>query len=57
MGHDWRISIQVVLTVLIQITMAVLVRDLPWKVVWFLTYVVSGTLNHSLSTSFHESMN
>ncbi|CAF0913205.1 unnamed protein product [Adineta steineri] len=54
MGHDWRIAIQVVVTVLIQITMAILVRDLPWKFVWLLTYIISGTLNHSLSISFHE---
>ena len=55
MGHDWRIAVQVVITVLIQLVMAVLVRDLPWKFVWLFTYVISGTLNHSLSISFHES--
>jgi len=56
MGHDWRIAAQVVVTVVIQLTMAILVRDLSWKYVWLLTYVISGTLNHSLSISFHESM-
>ena len=56
MGHDWRIAIQVVISVLIQLTMAYLVRDLSWRFVWLFTYVVSGTLNHSLSISFHESM-
>ncbi len=56
MGHDWRIALQVGITVLIQLTMAVLVQDLPWKYVWLLTYIISGTLNHSLSISFHESM-
>ncbi len=56
MGYDWRIAVQVVITVLIQLTMAILVRDLPWKFVWLATYVISGTLNHSLSISFHESM-
>lgn len=56
MGHDWRIAIQVAITVLIQLTMAIVVRDLPWKFVWLVTYVISGTLNHSLSISFHESM-
>ncbi|CAF0945670.1 unnamed protein product [Rotaria sordida] len=54
MGHDWRIAVQVVITVLIQIIMAILVRDLEWKYVWLLTYIISGTLNHSLSISFHE---
>ncbi len=56
MGYDWRIAVQVVITVLIQLTMAVIVRDLPWKFVWLFTYVISGTLNHTLSISFHESM-
>ncbi len=57
MGHDSRIAIQVILTVLIQMIMAVVVQDLPWKFVWLLTYIISGTLNHSLSISFHESIN
>jgi fatty acid desaturase len=56
MGHDPRIAIQVVVTVVFQIMMAVLVQYLPWKFVWLLTYIISGTLNHSLSISFHESM-
>ena len=55
MGYDWRIALQVLITVVVQIAMAVLVRDLSWKYVWLLTYVMSGTLNHSLSISFHES--
>lgn len=55
MGHDWRIALQVVISVMIQLIMAYLVQDLQWKYVWFLTYVISGTLNHSLSISFHES--
>lgn len=55
MGHDYRIAIQVIITVLIQIGMAIFVQDLSWKYVWILTYVVGGTLNHSLSISFHES--
>lgn len=55
MGHDWRIAAQVIISVLIQIIMAILVRDLDWKYIWLLTYVISGTINHSLSISFHES--
>lgn len=55
MGHDWRIAAQVIITVIIQIAMAILVQDFSWKYVWLLTYVISGTLNHSLSISFHES--
>jgi sphingolipid 4-desaturase/C4-monooxygenase len=56
MGHDWRIALQVIITVVIQLIMAYAVQELPWKLVWLFTYVISGTLNHSLSISFHESM-
>lgn len=55
MGHDWRIAAQVIATVLIQITMAILVQEMSWKYIFILTYVISGTLNQSLSISFHES--
>ncbi|CAF0882733.1 unnamed protein product [Didymodactylos carnosus] len=54
MGHDSRVAIQVVITVLIQIIIAILLRDASWKFLWLATYVISGTLNHSLSISFHE---
>jgi sphingolipid delta-4 desaturase len=53
-GYDWRTSIQFTLTVLIQIFMAYTVRDMSWKELFVLTYVVSGTLNHSLSVGLHE---
>ncbi|CAF3321179.1 unnamed protein product [Rotaria socialis] len=54
MGHDSRIAAQVIATVLIQLTLAILVQDLPWKYILILAYIISGTLNHSLSISFHE---
>ncbi len=54
MGYDWRISIQFVLTVFVQIFMAYLVRNSSWTELLILTYVVSGTLNHSLSVGLHE---
>ncbi len=54
MGHDWRISIQFIGTVLTQIFMAYMVRNCGWTELLILTYVVSGTLNHSLSVGLHE---
>ena len=54
MGYDWRISIQFVLTVFVQIFMAYMVRNSSWTELIILTYVVSGTLNHSLSVGLHE---
>lgn len=54
MGHDWRIAIQFSATVIVQIFMAYLVRNFEWTELIVLTYVVSGTLNHSLSVGLHE---
>lgn len=54
MGHDWRIAIQFSIQVAVQIIMAYLVRDCTWIELLVLTYVVSGTLNHSLSVGLHE---
>jgi len=54
MGHDWRTSIQFALTVFTQIFMAYMVRNSSWTELLILTYVVSGTLNHSLSVGLHE---
>ena len=53
-GHDWRISIQFTFTVFVQIFMAYMVRNSSWLELFILTYVVSGTLNHSLSVGLHE---
>ena len=54
MGSDWRIAIQFTLTVLVQIFMAYMVRHSSWPELLILTYVVSGTLNHTLSVGLHE---
>jgi sphingolipid delta-4 desaturase len=53
-GHDWRISIQFIVTVLIQILMCWAVKDCSWTTLLFLTYAISGTLNHTLSVGLHE---
>lgn len=53
-GYDWRVSIQFALTVVTQIFMAYMVRNMSFTELIVLTYVVSGTLNHSLSVGLHE---
>lgn len=54
MGHDWRMSIQVTISVLIQIGMAILLRNSPWSILLVCAYVIGGTINHSLSLALHE---
>jgi sphingolipid delta-4 desaturase len=54
MGHDWRMAIEVVVTVFIQIVVAILVRDCSWLKLICIAYVVGGTINHTLSLALHE---
>lgn len=54
MGHDWRMAIQVVISVWIQIIMAILLRDSSWSKLIFFAYVIGGTINHTLSLALHE---
>lgn len=53
-GYDWRVAIQFFMTVVTQIFMAYMVRNMSITELVILTYVVSGTLNHSLSVGLHE---
>lgn len=53
-GSDWRASIQLVVMVLIQLSMCYMVKDMAWLGIILLSYVVGGTLNHSLSLGLHE---
>jgi sphingolipid delta-4 desaturase len=54
MGHDWRIAIQLVIMVSVQLFMTYMVRNMSWPEIVVLAYVVGGTLNHSLSLGLHE---
>ena len=54
MGHDWRMSIQVTISVLIQIATAILIRDQSWLKLIFVAYIIGGTINHTLSLALHE---
>lgn len=54
MGHDSRIAIQLVVMVIAQIFTCYMVRNISWMEIFVVAYVVSGTLNHSLSLGLHE---
>ncbi|KAF0286957.1 Sphingolipid delta(4)-desaturase DES1 [Amphibalanus amphitrite] len=53
-GSDWHMCVQVALQVLIQFGMLFYVRDLSWPWLVAVTYVVSGTINHSMVLAIHE---
>jgi len=54
MGHDPRVAMQCILMVLVQLFMCYMVGNMSWTELLILAYVVSGTLNHSLSLGLHE---
>lgn len=54
MGYDWRICVQIVIMVFAQLFMTFMVRNMSWIEIFVLSYVVGGTLNHSLSLGLHE---
>jgi sphingolipid delta-4 desaturase len=54
MGHDWRMSIQVIISVFIQIIVAILLRESSWLKLFFFAYIIGGTINHTLSLALHE---
>jgi sphingolipid 4-desaturase/C4-monooxygenase len=53
-GSDFQQALFCTATVLTQVVMAYLVRDAPWYLLLSLSYLVSGTLNHSLMLALHE---
>jgi len=54
-GHDSRSAVVCFLTVVLQLSIAYWVRDIEsFPILLILTYVVSGTLNHSLLLAMHE---
>jgi sphingolipid delta-4 desaturase len=54
MGHDSRMTTQVVISVLIQVIVSILLRDSSWLKLIFIAYVIGGTINHTLSLALHE---
>ena len=54
MGHDWRMAIQVFISVFIQIILAIILQDSSWIKLIFIAYIIGGTINHTLSLALHE---
>ena len=54
MSNDWRMSIQVAISVFLQITVAILLRKSSWLKLIFCAYIIGGTINHTLSLALHE---
>lgn len=53
-GADSLMTVMVTVEVLIQTAMLWYVKDLSWPWLFAVTYVVSGTINHSLLLAIHE---
>jgi len=53
-GHDLHFPMVVTAEVLIQAAMLFYVRDMSWPWLVAVTYIVSGTINHSLVLAIHE---
>jgi len=53
-GYDPMVAVFVSGTVATQLVLAYLVRDAPWPILIPLTWIISGTLNHSLGGAIHE---
>ena len=54
MGHDHATTAIVTAEVLAQFLIAYILRDSPWSSIFIVAYCLGGTINHSLSLSFHE---
>uniref|UniRef100_A0A8C8R7W0 sphingolipid 4-desaturase n=1 Tax=Pelusios castaneus TaxID=367368 RepID=A0A8C8R7W0_9SAUR len=54
MGPDPQLKWVVSLMVLIQLVACYLVKDLPWKWVFFWAYAFGGCLNHSMTLAIHD---
>ncbi len=54
MGHDSSMVFQVIISVFIQIFVAILLRESSWLKLIFCAYIIGGTINHTLSLALHE---
>ncbi|CAF0908977.1 unnamed protein product [Rotaria sp. Silwood1] len=54
MGPDWLMSIQVIISVFIQIILAIYLKQSSWFKLICFAYIIGGTINHTLSLALHE---
>ena len=54
LGVDPTLKFKVLLSLGIQLALCYLVRDMSWWAWFFVTYTISGTINHSLTLAMHE---
>lgn len=54
MGYDPNFKYQVLLLIVIQFSLAYLVRDASWPFLFVVAYTVGGVINHALLLAIHE---
>jgi sphingolipid delta-4 desaturase len=54
MGSDWRVALQCIIMVFVQIIVSFMMSDASWPKIFIIAYLIGGTLNHSLSLGLHE---
>ena len=54
MGYDPNFKYQVLLLMVIQFTLAYLMKDFSWTIVFLVAYTIGGVINHALLLALHE---
>ena len=54
MGYDPNFKYQVLLLMVIQFTLAYLMKDFSWTIVLLVAYTIGGVINHALLLALHE---
>ena len=54
MGYDPNFKYQVLLLMMIQFTLAYLMKDFSWTIVFLVAYTIGGVINHALLLALHE---
>lgn len=54
MGYDPNFKYQVLLLMVIQFTLAYLMKDFSWTIVFLVAYSIGGVINHALLLALHE---
>lgn len=54
MGYDPNFKYQVLLLMVIQFTLAYLMKDFSWTILFLVAYTIGGVINHALLLALHE---